>query len=392
MVGTHLLRSLALTHLRLRLIPERGLQLPAYNKGNSLRGGFGAAFRKLVCVDMHWECADCSLRYTCPYTKVFNPFIPPDAPQFSGNQDIPRPFVFKPPLTEQTHYAAGQALVFDLVLVGAAIDYLPYFVVAFRELGVSGFGVNRVPVQLNRVESIDSDGTPTIVYDASTNVVRPVPPTVMQVVGSRSPVVGTTTDYESHATDYRRPTTDDWAEATDGESQVTGDRLPSTDYLELHFLTPTTLKSGSTVDRAGEVVRRPAFHHVLKRLRDRVNALATFYGNGPLDLDFKALGQAAEQVETVEDHTRWIERSRVARRRGDVAGTRYSVAGMTDRKSTDYRRPATGYALFPHDLSGFVGTLTVRGDLAAFLPLLRVGEYVHVGKNAVFGNGWFVVK
>jgi hypothetical protein len=321
--------TLTLSHLRFHLVPEQPLQLPAYNKGNSLRGGFGGAFRKLVCVDMHWECADCSLRYTCPYTRVFNPFIPPDAPRFSGNQNIPRPFIFKPPLTEQTHYAAGEALVFDLVLVGTAIDYLPYFVVAFRELGVTGFGLNRTPVQLNRVESIGDGGAPTTVYEAATNVVRPAPPLVFDV-----------------------PTT----EALSQEAREPG-------LLTLDFLTPTTLKSGSTADRAGEVVRRPAFHHVLKRLRDRVNALATFYGDGPLDLDFKALGQDAEQVQTVEDHTRWIERSRVARRR--------SVT---------------------QDLSGFVGSLTVRGDLAPFLPLLRVGEYVHVGKNAVFGNGWFVIR
>jgi len=341
--GSRYSAVLSLSHLRLRLVPERELQLPAYNKGNSLRGGFGAAFRKLVCVDMHWECADCTLRYTCPYTKVFNPFIPPDAPQFSGNQNIPRPFVFKPPLTEQTHYPAGEALVFDLVLVGAAIDYLPYFVVAFRELGVMGFGVNRVRVRLDRVESIDADGGSTLVYDGANNVVRPAAAMELEVVGSRYSVVGP-------------------AEAGD-ELQATGDRLPGTDYVELHFLTPTTLKSGSTADRAGEVVRRPAFHHIIKRLRDRVNALSTFYGGGPLAMDFKALGEAAERVETVADHTRWVERSRVARRRNVT-----------------------------HDLSGFVGSIRFGGHLAPFLPLLRIGEYVHVGKNAVFGNGWFVIE
>lgn len=332
---------LSLSHLRLRLVPESELQLPAYNKGNSLRGGFGAAFRKLVCVNMHWECADCTLRYTCPYTKVFNPFIPPDAPQFSGNRNIPRPFVFKPPLSLQTVYAPGEPLVFDLVVVGQAVDYLPYFIVSFRELGAMGFGLNRGRVRLDRVESIDADGGSIWVYEGANNVVRPA--AAMEMALTPAPSTSSEQALSQKAREH-------------GEA-------PTEDTLTFEFLTPTTLKSGSTADRAGEVVRRPAFHYVLKRLRDRVNALATFYGNGPLDLDFKALGQAAEQVAMVEDHTRWIERSRVARRRNVT-----------------------------HDLSGFVGTLTVRGDLAPFLPLLRVGEYVHVGKNAVFGNGWFVIR
>jgi hypothetical protein len=33
--------------------------------------------------------------------------------------------------------------------------------------------------------------------------------------------------------------------------------------------------------------------------------------------------------------------------------------------------------------------VTYAGDLAPFLPLLRLGELIHVGKNAVFGNGRF---
>lgn len=89
----------------------------------------------------------------------------------------------------------------------------------------------------------------------------------------------------------------------------------------------------------------------------------TFYGAGPLDMDFKGVGDAAERVETVDDQTQWIDRSRFARRR-DVQ----------------------------HDLSGFVGRITFRGDLRRFLPLLHAGEYVHVGKNAVFGNGWLRVE
>ena len=316
--------ALAVSHLRLHLVPEQPLHLPAHNKGNSLRGGFGSAFRKLVCVDLRWECAECSLRYTCPYTKVFHPFVPPDALRLSRMRDIPRPFVFKPPRSTQTHYAAAEPVVFDLVLAGQAIDYLPYFIVAFRELGATGFGRNRARVELARVEAIAQDGSSTTVYESTTNVVRPAAP-IRLAIG-------------------------------EGDT-LSADRVST---LTLDFLTPTTLKSGSSAERQGILVRQRAFHHILKRLRDRINALATFYGDGPVDLDFKALGEAAEKVETVEDGTRWVERSRFSRRR-EVS----------------------------HDLSGFIGRISFRGQLARFLPWLRAAEYLHVGKNAVFGNGWY---
>jgi len=46
-----------------------------------------------------------------------------------------------------------------------------------------------------------------------------------------------------------------------------------------------------------------------------------------------------------------------------------------------------GHAI--HDKSGFVGKITFEGDLKEFLPLLVLGEYIHVGEDAVFGSGWF---
>jgi len=349
-----------LSHLRLSLAPETPLRLPMHNKGNALRGGFGSAFRKLVCVDLRWECAECTLRYTCPYTKVFNPFIPLDAPQFSGNQNIPRPFVFKPPLSDQTRYAIGDVLTFDFVVVGQAIDYLPYFIVTFRELGATGFGLNRARVTLERVDAIGADGAAAMVYEASTNLVRPAPAMAMDTASAA--VKG-----RDIASPHPNPLLGGegaGASATEKNEGSANDPLRATsDVLTLDFLTPTTLKVGSTVERDGAIVRRPAFHHIIKRLRDRVNALATFYGDGPLDIDFKALGDAAERVETIDDHTHWVERARFSRRR-DVT----------------------------HDLSGFAGRITFRGDLQPFLPLLRLGTYVHVGKNAVFGNGWFVLR
>jgi hypothetical protein len=99
-----------------------------------------------------------------------------------------------------------------------------------------------------------------------------------------------------------------------------------------------------------------------KRLRDRINALSYFYCGAGLDIDFKGFGEAADKIVTTADSTRWVESARYSRRR-EVS----------------------------HDLSGFVGEVTFEGELGTFLPYLKLGEYLHVGKNAVFGNGWYEI-
>ena len=67
-------------------------------------------------------------------------------------------------------------------------------------------------------------------------------------------------------------------------------------------------------------------------------------------------------MKTVSDSTRWVDSSRFSRRRQ-----------------------------VSQDLSGFVGEVTFEGNLEMFLPYLKLGEYLHVGKNAVFGNGWYEI-
>jgi hypothetical protein len=61
--------------------------MPAYNKGNVIRGGFGSTFRRIVC---HANCREpetCELRSVCPYTAVFQPFVPEGSEKISKNRD-----------------------------------------------------------------------------------------------------------------------------------------------------------------------------------------------------------------------------------------------------------------------------------------------------------------
>ncbi len=243
--------------------------------------------------------------------------------------------MFRAPQSPQTRFEEGKTFEFGLVLIGRAFDFLPYFVLSFRELAGEGLGLNRARCTLERVEQagVSSNGAgpanceAKLIYSADDQVFR--------------------------ATESA--SADDWISTRLRELHASNGG-ESTQRITIRFLTPTFLRAD------GEVVRRPEFHHVFKRLRDRINALSTFFGDGPLALDFRGLGERAEKVRTVSAQIGWVERFRTS--------------------SRTHRR---------HELSGFVGEATYEGDLTEFMPWLVLGELAHVGKHTAWGNGWIGV-
>ena len=331
-----MVQNLRIGLFRFKLVPEQSLKIPALNKGNMLRGGFGHAFRRLCCIPQCKDTKICPLVATCPYKAVFEPSPPLHSDRLSKNQDIPRPFVFRAPQTAQSCFQKGEPFEFELVLIGRALDFLPYFVLSFRELANEGLGLNRAKCILDRVEQVGVSSTHSepalsegkLIYSADDQIFRANASTSAEVfVNSRL--------REFHASNGKQ----------------------STQNITIRFLTPTFLRA----DR--EVIRKPEFHHVFKRLRDRINALCTFFGDGPLTLDFRSLGHRAERVRTVSARTVWVERFRTS-------------------SKTRQR----------HELSGFVGEATYEGDFSEFLPWLAPGELVHVGKHTAWGNGQVTVR
>jgi len=313
---------------RFTLAPLQPLEVPAVNKGNMLRGGFGHAFRRLCCIPQCKDARACPLDGSCPYKTVFEPSPPPGADRLSKNQDIPRPFVFRPPQTRQTRFEKGERFEFGLVLIGRALDFLPYFVLSFRELTGEGLGLNRAVCELENVTACDFDQSAVAeVYQSSDQIFHaPVPLDLAAWVERRM-------------------------------------RRFAPSRITVRFLTPTHLTF------EGQIVKRPEFHHLFKRVRDRVNALSSFYGDGPVDANFKGLGERAEKVRTVSSKIEWAERFRTS--------------------SKTHQR---------HELSGFVGECTYEFPVSSFelptsnfdlLQWLICGELLHVGKHAGWGNGWY---
>ncbi|MBS1855576.1 MAG: CRISPR system precrRNA processing endoribonuclease RAMP protein Cas6 [Acidobacteria bacterium] len=122
--------------------------------------------------------------------------------------------------------------------------------------------------------------------------------------------------------------------------------------VTVQFVTPTELKAH------GDVAGRPEFPVLFSRLRDRVSTLRSLYGAGPLEVDFRAMGERAAAVKMTRCTIAWERVQRKSGRTGQV-----------------------------HSIGGFTGEATYQGALGEFLPWLRAARWVGVGRQTVWGKG-----
>jgi hypothetical protein len=282
------------------------------------------------CVARRGGCPPCVLKGACPYSYIFETPPPADTLILRKYPYAPHPFVLEPPLDATTIYEPGSLFTFGLVLIGKGIDYLPYFVYAFDELGRLGLGRDRARFSLAEVggESVsDGEGSWQPIYRGDRKVLSD---------GFR---VRTGRDLFTYAHDH---------------DHAHGQVSPLT--VTLRFLTPTRLR----FDEA--LATRLDFHVLIRNLLRRLSTLCYFHCGQPLELDFRGLVERAEQVKTENAELRWVDWQRYSNRQR----ARIKMGGLT-------------------------GQVTYLGALSEFIPHLRVGELVHVGKGAVFGLGRYVL-
>ena len=127
--------------------------------------------------------------------------------------------------------------------------------------------------------------------------------------------------------------------------------------LTLQLLTPTRLvETGHLLKPEGF-----RFRPFLQRLLERLEALSEQFTATPLDVDFPTLLDAAEEVRVVDNRLVWEELRSYSTRR---------------RRSTP--------------IGGLVGRVILESDDGTpFWPWLVWGQFTHVGKDAVKGNGMY---
>lgn len=129
---------------------------------------------------------------------------------------------------------------------------------------------------------------------------------------------------------------------------------PRRSRFALEFQTPLRLQF------EGDICPEPGLPALVAALRRRLFLLRYFHGGGSTEqLDTKFL-DAAHDAKRIENTFGWQD---------------------AKRQSTRQHRSIP--------IGGVTGKIVYEGDIGVLEPLLRAGEFVHIGKNATFGLGKF---
>lgn len=297
--------------MRFSFAAREPVYFPPGKSSNVLRGAFGTIFRRIACVPQCTGARTCEWRANCPYARMFEPSALGSGP--SGLADWPRPFVFRATHLDGRHVRGGDSFHFDLHLFDLHSPAVAYLVLAFAQLAREGLGPTRGRVELTGVSQLDERREPAkSLYDGGSLMLQePASPLEIDL----------------------------------GESSVAR-------RVRVRFHTPTELKSGHAI------AARPAFAIVTTRIRDRVSALRALYGDGPLEIDFRAFGERAARIQMTRCEVRQVDVDRRSSRTGQI-----------------------------HSIGGFTGEAEYEGDLTEFVPYLRAAEWTGVGRQTVWGKG-----
>lgn len=254
------------------LVARETLKLPYY-KGSTFRGAFGTVFKRVVCVTRKDNCLGCLLKGHCIYSYVFETPPPSESRIMRKYEAAPHPFVIEPPIEMITIYEKGMSIKFNLVLIGKALEYLPYFIYAFEEIGEVGLGKDRGKYFLKSVKLLNDDKSliPTV-YDSDSKTIDSFVSSSLEIIAPNTVSSGS-------------------------------------ESIALSFITPTRISYNNTLAMEIE------FHILIRNLLRRLSLLSYFHCEGDiLDWDFKQIIEMASRVKCIHRNLEWIDWERYSSR------------------------------------------------------------------------------
>ena len=297
------------------------LRLPQY-KGSTFRGGFGHNLRRTVCINRREDCSRCILQAKCIYCYIFETKPPEDSRLKTYFSDVPHPYILVPPVTEREFFKPDETFRFELILIGKAIDYLPYFLFVFIQLGKNGIGKEKGRFYIESVFN-ERFGEEAEIYDHRSGCL------------SRNIQIYTSESFFPL-----------WKEFLSANPE----------QITIRLLTPLRIKI------AGHLSDDFTFFDLFRALLNRLYMLTYFHCGNRFERKHKELLELSKEIEMVEKNLYWQD------------WLRYSSRQKTRMK-----------------IGGVMGEFTIKGRLMPFLPFLKIGEYIHIGKATSMGLGRYEI-
>jgi hypothetical protein len=264
--------SLAFAKFRVEVKAQDRLQLPVY-KGSCLRGAFGNALKRVGCTCDSRKTVSSAEVGSCVYHYLFEPQASKTAGGPDGVRDIPQPFILIPPLEQKTQYEPGEPLIFEFILIGKAIQCLPYFLVAFELMGIHGLGKGKGRYRLEQVWTLDVSGR-----------AAPLDLAHFSADGSNGNLV--TCEVLERSCPYPE----------------------SVSELTFEFITPTRIKFDS------RLCDSPEFHILYRNLARRIGLLSLYHCGGEWKESIREEIAKAEEIKLVKHRVEWFDWRRYSNR------------------------------------------------------------------------------
>lgn len=125
------------------------------------------------------------------------------------------------------------------------------------------------------------------------------------------------------------------------------------DQIWAYFITPTRIKS-----KGNYLTSAPSFEEFLKNIVRRFSSIIYFHQDIKLEINYKKLFEDAAKVQTITQQIEWLDWERYSNRQQEKI-----------------------------KLGGIVGKALYNGNIDQFSEWLSIAEWIHIGKNPVFGLG-----
>lgn len=219
--------------------------------GSTIRGILGHCMRDFSCIVPDEKCHLCMYVSNCDYAQNF---CSPGNVAGSVN-----PFVIYIPLPGKTKWREGDTLIFDLTLIGKAVNAAGLFLDGLQAMADRGWGARRMKFQL---EQVINPRTGHLIWDNGKTWLRNIRP----------------------------------------EPLETFERQASS--VLIRFDSPTRVLVGK------QMCHELTFSNIIQAICRRIALLSHAYADIPIEWDEEALLEDASKIKTVEQHWKNIDFSR----------------------------------------------------------------------------------